>query len=482
MTLPIRVRLTAWYALLLTGIVAILGGFVVWQLRSDLEHQVDGELRATSSTLIRAVRAEDADTPPNKPLNSAEFVEDFAGAARAALPHQAAAAQVVDSTGSVLISYGPLAAEAPLADESARAAALTGNGHAFTVHLGADGERYRIRVAAFMMRGQHHFMVVAESLDSVDDAVERALALLLVAGPVAIVGTAAVAYWLAYQAVRPIRRMASDAEEIGAGQLDERVAVPTVRDEIGELAVTLNAMLDRIEHGVTTKRRLVADASHDLRTPLTVMRAEIQVSLRGDDLPDAARQVLESARDEVEQISRTVDNLLTLAEADEGGLALLTQQADLREVLDDAARTLEPLAAAKGVTLRISGESWDVQVDVQRVSQALANLLENAIKFSPVGGTVHASTWRDADEGGVSVSDEGPGIPIEERAHLFDRFYRVEEVRGRAIAGSGLGLAICQEVAMAHGGRVWVDSQPPRGSTFFLALPAWRSRPAVRLS
>ncbi len=251
-----------------------------------------------------------------------------------------------------------------------------------------------------------------------------------------------------------------------------------MRDEIGQLAVTLNDMLDRIEHGVSAKRRLVADASHELRTPLAVMRAEIQVSLRTDELSDEARQVLESTREEVERMSRTVDNLLTLAEADEGKLGLLTKPVWLLATVEDAARQLEPLATAKNLTVHTDGEPMVVRADLQRINQAVINLLENAVKFSPLGGTVRAWTWRTGDEVGVSVTDEGPGIPVEERDRLFDRFYRVDAARGRAIVGSGLGLAICMEVAVAHGGRVWVDSTPQHGSTFSLALPGSRALPA----
>ncbi|MFY9913995.1 MAG: HAMP domain-containing sensor histidine kinase, partial [Nocardioidaceae bacterium] len=455
-----------------------LGGFVVWQLRSDLQNQVDGEIRATSGTLIRAVRDENRDTPPDEPISSPEFVEDFAGAARAALTHRAAAAQVIGPNGDVLIRYGPAAGTASIITPQQRSAALAGSSTTFTAELGDGGERYRVHVTAFTLRDQPHYLVVGESLDPVDEAVERALLLLLIAGPVALIATGAVAYWLAYQAMRPVKQMTSDAKEIGAGQLAERVAIPTVRDEIGQLAVTLNDMLDRIEHGVSAKRRLVADASHELRTPLAVMRAEIQVSLRTDELSDEARQVLESTREEVERMSRTVDNLLTLAEADEGKLGLLTKPVRLLATVEDAARQLEPLATAKNLTVHTDGEPMVVRADLQRINQAVINLLENAVKFSPLGGTVRAWTWRTGDEVGVSVTDEGPGIPVEERDRLFDRFYRVDAARGRAIVGSGLGLAICMEVAVAHGGRVWVDSTPQHGSTFSLALPGSRALPA----
>jgi signal transduction histidine kinase len=269
--------------------------------------------------------------------------------------------------------------------------------------------------------------------------------------------------------------MASDAQEIGTDRLYERVEVPKARDELGHLAVTLNAMLDRIEHGVADKRRLVADASHALRTPLAVMRAELDVSLRGDDLSPAAREVLESAREEVDRMGRTVDNLIALAQSDEGRLELLTVPVDLRRAMQESAQPLRLLASANDVSLVLVGEPEQALADPQRLQLALTNLIENAIKFSPPGRTVTVSSWRRDGEVGVTVRDEGPGIPAEDREHLFDRYYRAGAARARNLSGSGLGLAICREVAVAHGGRVWVDSTVGEGSAFTLALPRWRA-------
>ncbi|MGH8939676.1 MAG: HAMP domain-containing sensor histidine kinase, partial [Actinomycetes bacterium] len=273
----------------------------------------------------------------------------------------------------------------------------------------------------------------------------------------------------------PVERMTSDAEEIGTGQLHERVAVPVSNDEVRRLAVTLNAMLARIERGVLDRPRLIADASHELRTPLAVMRAEFDVSLRGDDLSPAAREVLESAVEEVDRVSRTVDNLLALGAVEEGRLELLTARVNLRQAIEDAAKPLRLLAAAKEVALRVDGGRWETQADPQRLHLALTNLIENAVKFTPSGGSVHVTSWQESAEVGVTVRDEGPGIPADDREHLFDRYYRVDSARRFDLGGSGLGLAISRQVALAHGGRLWVDSEVGAGSSFSLALPSWRA-------
>jgi len=205
------------------------------------------------------------------------------------------------------------------------------------------------------------------------------------------------------------------------------------------------------------------------------MRAEVDVSLRGDALPLPAQEVLASAREEVDRMSRTVDNLLAMAEADEGTLELLTVPVSLRQAIDDAAGPLRALASAKQVSLLAEGGPLEAQADPQRLHLALTNLIENAIKFTPPGTSVRLTSWRRGSEVGVTVSDEGPGIPAEDRERLFDRYYRAESARGRNVGGSGLGLAICHEVALAHGGRLWFENAPGGGSAFFLALPSWRA-------
>jgi heavy metal sensor kinase len=322
-----------------------------------------------------------------------------------------------------------------------------------------------------LRKDQPRVLAVAEPLGHLESAVKALLVLLLLAGPAALAATTLVGWWLARKALRPVDRMTSQAQQIGIDRLHERIAVPPTADELGKLATTLNAMLDRLEQGVRDKQRLVADASHELRTPLAVMRAELDVSLRADDLPPAARAVLESTREEVDGMSRTVNNLLTLAQVDEGRLALLRTRVQLADAIEAAARPLQPLASARRIRLELDGEPCEAQADPQRLHQALTNYIENAIKFSSPGGHVRVTGWRRNGEVGVTVSDDGPGIPSDAAARVFERFYRVDQARGRDVGGSGLGLAICSEIAAAHGGRVWVESEVGRGSAFSLALP-----------
>lgn len=473
MTLRIRVRLTAWYTALLATTIVALSVFLMHQLRADLLDAIDEEVQLGSIELTKAV-VDAADDDDREPDDALEDDRDFQEAAQAILSPAAAGAQLLDQHGHTLVHFGTVAGNSPMVSAEARAAAVSGPVQTFTASLGENGENYRVRVSSLRIRDEVRILVLAESLQPVDDAVSRVLKILLIAGPAAVGLTALAAYWLAYLAIRPIDRMTTDAREIGIDQLHERVAVPRSQDETRHLAVTLNAMLERIERGVMEKHRLLADASHELRTPLAIMRSEVDVTLAADELSPAAREVLGSAREELDRMTRTVDNLLTSAQADEGRLELLTVPVDLRELVDETVRTLLPLAAAKGVSLTAQGERLLVQADPPRLKLVVTNLVDNAIRFSPPGETVRVVTWRD-NEVGVAVTDAGPGISPSDEEHLFDRYYRADNPLTSDLGGSGLGLAICQEIALAHGGRVGVDSAPGGGSAFSVALPSWRS-------
>ncbi len=456
-TLPIRARLTAWYTLFLVGMLVGLGAFLVIELRSDLRSTIDRELRTGSGAIVQNYVS--------------DGVVGFRETSAAALRRSGSDAQVLSTGGRVIVAYGELA-HVPMLSRSAAALALAGRQSLTSAQLGPAQQPFRLLATPVIAQGRQQLVVVAAPLQGVAEAADRILNLLLIAGPVAMVVAGLGAWWLLRRALDPVERMRRKAEEIGFDQLHERLAVPGVKDEIGQLAATLNAMLDRVEAGVQANRQLIADASHELRTPLAAMRVELDVSLRQGRRSESERHVLESVRDDVDRMSRTVDNLIALARADEGRLDLVSDEVDLDQALDEAARPLRALAEAKGVRLRTTGEPARTRGDGQRLQHALANLIENAIKYTPPAGEVTLSSWRRGEEVGVTVSDTGPGIPEHARAHVFDRFYRVDRSRSRESGGSGLGLAICREIAAAHGGRVWVESSEGEGSAFSLALPA----------
>lgn len=457
MNLPIRTRLTAWYALMLAAILVALGAFLVLKLRSDLRSSIERSVRGSSGAI--ALNYDD------------NGIRGFRKTSAAALRRSGDGAQILDLSGQVVAAYGGDVAQDPMVSPRRITAALVAGEQLFQGNLGDSSQPYLLMVTPVAHRKQTRVLIVAASLQAANEAVRKILILLLIAGPIALAAAAFAGWWVVRNALLPVERMRRKAERIGIDQLHERLTAPRSTDEIGQLAGTLNQMLDRLEAGVSTKRQLIADASHELRTPLAAMRAELDVSLRESDRSAADRAVLESVREDVDRMSRTVDNLLTLSRADEGQLELMGSEVDLLEVARTASGSLQPLADAKGVSLVLTGEPGLTEGDPHRIRQAITNLIENAVEFTPAGGRVTVSTWSRTGQVGVTITDTGPGIAPEERDRVFDRFYRVEPSRSRRTGGSGLGLAICVEIAAAHGGRIWLDTEDGSGSRFSFALP-----------
>jgi heavy metal sensor kinase len=456
--LPIRLRMTAWYVALLALIIAAVGAFLALRLRTDLVAAMDHRLRPAVAQIALGYHAEG-------PVEARDL-------AASVLTGEDAASQVVTPAGRVVTSFGDPVSRVPMVASADLRAVLDGGVRTRTARLGARHQRFRL-VARSTTRGIYPRVVVAaESMATIDRSVHRLVVLLLLACPAAILLTAAGGWVLARRSLRPVSRLTSEADRIGMRRLTDRLPVPATGDEVARLASTLNAMLARIETGVEEQRRLVADASHELRTPLAAMRAELDVSLRADELDPAAREVLRSTREEVYRLSGTVDGLLTLARADRGALDLRLGAVDLGALAAETLERLGPLAGSFGVTFAARLDGAPAEGDPWWLGRAIANLVDNAIKFSPEGGTVTVTSGDHGAEVSLSVLDEGPGIPANAREVVFDRFQRLDASRARATGGSGIGLSIVREIAHAHGGRVEIRPGPRGGSRFVLTIPA----------
>jgi heavy metal sensor kinase len=453
----LRTRLAVWSVLMLAAIIVALGAFVTVRLHSDLQQRVDRSLDAGAIVLRRAFDRE----------GPVEF-RNTSGAVLGAFPYQPAASQILDLQGSVVV-YHAVQARQPMLTGADLTSVLGGTDLLVTRSLGS--ESFRIWARQIDTSRGNYVLVIAQSLRSVDDSVSSLISQLAIGGIGALLAAGLGGWWLARRALRPVGEMTAAADRITVDRMSERVAEPGSADELGQLAATLNRMLDRVEQGVEDKRRLVGDASHELRTPLAVMRSELDVSLREDELDPDARAVLLSAREEVDRMTRIVENLLTLARVDEGRLKVLPQEIDLRAVAVGAVEPLRGVADARRVEVEVEDGSAAARGDPELLRQVVSNLVDNAIKYGGEGGRVEVGAWRRDGEAGVTVSDSGPGIPAEAHDRVFDRFYRVDAARGRG-GGSGLGLAICQEIIRAHGGRIWVDSADGGGAAFSFTVPA----------
>jgi heavy metal sensor kinase len=448
-SLPVRTRLTLWYVALLAAILTAVGAFLVLRLHADLTAELDRRLNPALDQIARGYHQEGAPELP-----------DISGTV---LSGESAASQVLDARGAVVAAYR---APRPLLNPQDVRAVLRGT------RIDRTQAGLRVAARASTRRGAPIAVVAAEPTAPIDRSVHRLIVLLLIAGPAALGATAAGGWWLARRALRPVQRLTDEAALIGIDRLADRLPEPSTRDEIARLAATLNTMLARIEAGVEQQHRLIADASHELRSPLAAMRAELDVSLRADDLEPRAQAVLRSARDEVDRLARTVDGLLTLALADQGALDLDLAPVDLAAVGEAVTGRLQALAAGRGVLLQTRLEPAPVRGDAERLAQAVANLLDNAIKHSPPGGTVTVSSGGgDGGEAYLDVLDEGEGILLADRERVFDRFARLDASRTRATGGAGIGLSLVREIARAHGGRASAEPGPRSGSRFVLALP-----------
>ena len=298
----------------------------------------------------------------------------------------------------------------------------------------------------------------------------------LLIAPVVLLCSAALGWWLAGTSMQPLLRIMDELEAISDGRsLHRRLAVPLSGDEIARLVVTLNGMLARLEQSFAGLRRFTADASHELKTPLMVLRAGVERGLTHPKTPPEVLQALDETLAQINQMTEMVDNLLTLARADEGRAPLAVEEADLRELVADVSETAGMLgeSAEVRVTTDIPPGPVRLAMDRHRIRELLLNLVTNAIKYTPAGGTVGLTLSEAADAVTLGVSDSGIGIAPGDLPHIFDRFWRADPARSRTgeRAGTGLGLAITKWIAEAHGGTITVQSRPGRGTLFTVRLP-----------
>jgi signal transduction histidine kinase len=305
---------------------------------------------------------------------------------------------------------------------------------------------------------------------------DRLLGAMLVIAPVILAASILIGYLLVGTTLRPVENIVDEVEAITDGRsLHRRLAVPRSGDEFARLSSTLNAMLARLERSFVSLRRFTADASHELKTPLTVLRSGIERAITHPEAPREVLVVLEETLIEVKRMTELVDSLLTLARADEGRAPLHLEQLDLRALLPEIAETAGMLGEQAGVQVRVDvpDHAVTLEADPGRIHQMLMNLLTNAIKYTPRGGSVSIVSSLADGHVVVDVRDTGIGIAPGDLPHVFDRFWRADQARSRTgeRPGAGLGLAICKWIAEAHGGAIAVQSRPGRGTTFTVTLP-----------
>ena len=318
------------------------------------------------------------------------------------------------------------------------------------------------------------FATVAEPLSVVEEGLSRLRRNFLGGVPLILLLASAGGYFLARKSLASIASMNLQTQRITAERLSSRLDVTNPRDELGQLATTINDLLTRLETSFKEQQRFIADASHELRTPLAVLRGETEVALEKPRTTGEYQESLELIKDEAERLSRIVEDLFILARQPiDTPAALMKEPLSLNDAVSDCARAARVLAIRKGVQLKSEADSSAIVLngDEELLRRMILNLLDNAVKYTPEGGQVSIRLARQNGHAQITVRDSGIGILPADQPHVFDRFYRVDKARSRALGGAGLGLSIVRWIVDAHEGKIEVESTPGKGSAFTVELP-----------
>jgi heavy metal sensor kinase len=451
---PIRLRVAAAFALAMAVVLAGTGWFLYARLSSHLELALDRELRLRAQDLAALVREPDGSLAADGGAHLVERGESYA--------------QLIDANGNVVDATQPLG-RVPLLStrelRSTRRETLVGDRRSVP---GLD-EPSRLLATSVELRGRRFVLVVGVTRQDRAETLASLRKELLVAGPIALVLASLAGYLLAGISLRPVESMRRRAATISAETRGQRLPVPTTRDEIERLGGTLNAMLERLEDALQRERDFVADAGHELRTPLALLRTELELALRHGESIGELREAVRRSSDEVDRLTQLAEDLLLIARSDQGRLRLQLETLDVSTLLAAVATRFSWRADDAGRRLTVEAPpGLSVEADRLRVEQALGNLVDNALRHGNGTVTIRAT---EAD-GTVSlhVSDEGAGFPKEFIARAFERFSRAD--RSRASQGSGLGLSIVKTIVEAHGGTAHAANAAAGGFEVALTLPS----------
>ncbi len=461
---PIRLRLTFWYLLSFGLILLIFSGFLENRIIVDLESQADTALRLAANRALETIVAEDNHL---RFENTATLEEDMA-----------------DDFSLYLLAPDHRTVWDHIGIEDIPPFEAPGETRYFTVEQRIHdewGKRGDVRVHNRSIRAEDGTLIGWLQITQVFD---RNHTLGLVRGhfclgvPLALALAGLGGIFLASRALRPIDHVTRTAQAINASDLHQRLHYEGPNDEVGRLAMTFDNMLDRLQAWFERERRFTGDAAHELRTPLTALKGHIGVSLSQPRTPDEYAATLHDLEQQVDRLIRLSSDLLFMARLDYCQQQSAPEAIALNDLLAALEDQVTPLADSKALTVTCHVEpDLTVSGHTDLLIRLFLNLLDNAIKYTPDGGTIRIQAHHSGDEIVVDIQDTGPGIPADQLPHLFERFYRVERDRARARerpeqgqGGAGLGLAIAQEIAHVHGGRITVQTDE-HGSTFTVHLP-----------
>ncbi|MCH8156747.1 MAG: heavy metal sensor histidine kinase [Nitrospinae bacterium] len=461
----IRSKLTAWYVLLLAIVLVLFSVFLFYFLSKRLYESVDNSLTVSARVVAQSTQIKFNKTPfPGLDL----FFEQFMGFGSMNKFYR-----IYDGSGNIgSLSKNIDASQFPLT-QSAYTRALDGETsyETFTV---SDDHPIRVITMPLLRNGKLANLVqVGTSLTAVMDTLKNLQIFLWTSVPLVLALTTLVGHFLARRSLKPVSKITQTAREIGSGaDLSKRIPVPEVKDEIGQLALTFNSMMDRLESSFAQMRQFSSDASHELRTPLTVLKGQSELILSKERKPEEYQDVISSNLEEIQYMSKVLEDLFLLSRSDENQIVLECKPVELGLIVEEVCKHAEIMASAKDIKIVIAYlESAQIYGDPVRLRQMIWNVVQNGIKYTQPGGEVKVSVQEQDDLAFLSVQDNGIGISEEELPLIFNRFYRVDKARSREEGGSGLGLSICKFIVEAHKGSIDVESKLGEGTKFKISLP-----------
>ena len=459
--MPIRWRLTLWFSLILCATILLSGVVIHYILQGSLNADVDDNLRVNSARVHGTLSTEEIPEPLDYNVihSSLPPVNEFAS--------PGTYIQLIDIYGDVVVKSDNLGEQELPVDPSLLGRGFRGEVAIGTVTAG-DGTKIRLMVSPLFFWNEVLLLEVGQSLNSVDATMSQVRWAIFGGVIVTLVLVGISGGVIVHRALSPVEQITRTAQSIeSSSDLSRRVGYTGPTDEIGRLATTFDHMIGHLHRVFESQKNFIADASHDLRSPLTVIRGNLDLLKR--NLGDQERQEsLRAMEIETDRMGELMNDLLLLAEVESEQMER-QGMVSLREVLLAGLKRAQQLAGDREV---IMGKLEDLYIkgDAYRLDQLVVNLLDNAIKYTPEGGTITLSLFRDGEWARLQVADIGIGIAPEHLPHVFDRFYRVDKARTRGRGGSGLGLAIVRGIAEQHRGKVTVTSDSGKGSIFTVWL------------
>nr|WP_211374203.1 ATP-binding protein [Cellulomonas fimi] len=452
-----RARSTLAATLVVALALAVAGATLVVLLQRSLVAGIDSAATTRAHELAALV-------PPGGLDRAGDDVVEALTAAVTAVSTQASMVQVLAPDGTVVAASDDIDGEGPLSPARPRPGDLVREDRQIPVE---EEDRFRLVVAAVGTDEGVYTVIVGQSLGPVEDSIQAVAALVAVGYPILLVVVGSATFWFVGRSLRPVEAIRAKVAGIGGRELTERVPVPAARDEVARLAVTMNEMLDRLEAAQRSQRQFVADASHELRSPVATLRATAEIALAHPGQADTDPAVVAAGTlAETRRLERLINDLLLLARADERGLLPDRREVDLDDLLAAEATRVR---ATTGLQVTAQIAAVRVLGDRHQLAQAVRNLVDNATRHATT--QVDLALGRHGSDAVIEISDDGPGIPRADRERVFDRFVRLDESRERARGGSGLGLAIVREIVTAHGGTVTVTDSAI-GARLRLSIPA----------